>query len=186
MEKVEFGPLVIRQRLSPNEAKYFFKRFQNQPNKQNIDTDLPDLYQRALMDINDKDYNKILYPYIKNYLDVYGWQGGYKLQSLWANVYKGNDYIPPHTHVACDLSFVLFLKMPSIDKLKLSKSEGFIMFRYGEEPYFSQKVKPIVDQQILPKVGELIIFPQNLTHYSAPMSHPQAERISISGNISLN
>ena len=185
MKKIEFGPIVTQQRLSPNETKYFLNRYQNQPEHQNINTDLPDLHERGFMDANDKNYNKILQPYILNHLKTSKHQGRYKIVSLWANVYRSGDFIPPHVHHYCDLSFVLILKMPPIELLNSQKNEGELNLMWGVSAPFCQKIKHIDNHQFLPKVGELIIFPQNLIHYTLPMKHPQAERISISGNILL-
>ena len=183
MNRIEFGPLVTQQRLSPNETQYFLDRYQNQPEHQNITTDLPDLSQRGWMKRDDENYNKILQPYILNHCMLGQHQGGYKIDSLWGNVYRGNDFVPPHVHHKCDLSFVLFLKMPSLEFLNSNKNEGCLVLRYGEDVV--SKIPNKTNHYILPKVGELIIFPYNLLHYTIPMSHPQAERISMSGNIIL-
>jgi len=185
MNRIEFGPIVTQQRLSPNETKYFLNRYQNQPKHQNINTDLPDLHQRGFMDENDENYNKILQPYILNHLKTLQQPFRYKILSLWGNVYRANDFIPPHIHNKCDLSFVLILKIPPVEMLNHKKKEGALVLRYGEEGAYTQRITPKTCHNIFPRIGELIIFPQNLLHYTNPMSHPQAERISISGNILL-
>jgi len=185
MNRIDFGPLVLKQRLSYQETMDIKDSFSNQT-KENLITELPDLHERGVIDPNDERYNKILYPYIRKYLDVYNFKGGYKIVSLWGNVYRKNDMVPPHIHTCCDLSFVLFLKMPPIEMLDQKKEEGVFVLRYGDDAPFGQKIAPITNQVILPKEGELIIFPQNLIHYTLPIKHPQAERISISGNILLN
>lgn len=187
MNRIEFGPLVTRQRLSPIETKYFLDKFQQQKEKENIVTTLPDLYKRGRMDHGDPTYNEILNPHIKNYLNTANWKGKYNITSLWANVYRSGDFIPPHIHEGCDLSFVLILKMPPVELLNSQKNEGKLALMWGySAPPFYQKIKHIDHHQFLPKIGELIIFPQNLIHYTLPMKHPQAERISISGNILLD
>jgi hypothetical protein len=75
--------------------------------------------------------------------------------------------------------------MPPIEMLDQKKNEGCLILRYGEDPGGQAKIRPITNQFVLPKAGDLIIFPQNLLHYTIPMSNPKAERISISGNILL-
>jgi hypothetical protein len=186
MKKIRFGPLVTQQRLSPKETKYFLDRFQQRENKFNIKTDLPDLHERGRIDDKDPIYNQILDPYIKNHLNEANWKGEYNLISLWGNVYRDGDFIPPHIHDYCDLSFVIILKMPPPELLNSEKKEGELSLMWGYSAPFFQKIKHVNTHQFLPKIGELIIFPQNLIHYTLPMKHPQAERISLSGNILLN
>ena len=118
-------------------------------------------------------------------LDIFGWKGGFKIKRLWGNIYRQGDFIPPHVHLSGDISFSLVLKMPPIEMLDQKKNEGCLILRYGEDPGGQAKIRPITNQFVLPKAGDLIIFPQNLLHYTIPMSNPKAERISISGNILL-
>ena len=184
MEMLSFGPLIGLQRLSPKEVKVTSDKFLKSKQK-NIKTSLPDLTVRGIMDWKDPYLLEIFSPYIENYLRGIGWNGGWKLVNLWGNIYKAKDYVPPHIHVKCDLSFVTFLKMPSNDQLLKEKREGNLVFMYGEEGSGFQKIKPKTHHRFLPKVGEIYIFPQNLRHYTVPFTNETAERISISGNITL-
>lgn len=184
MNIIPFGPLLIQEKLTDSELAYIKEGFYKQE-MVNIKTSLPDLSKRGRMDHNNKEYNEILKPYIEQYLNVMGWEGKYELTSLWGNVYENNDYVPPHIHIKCDLSFVLFLEMPPKEILNLKKREGMLCFMYGEQESCWAKVKPITLQEVLPREGEIYIFPQNLQHYTIPLLKENTKRVSISGNILL-
>jgi len=185
MNRIEFGPLVTQQTINKGEVDHFFKYFLNGEIGV-VDGGVFITHDTVKLDATDPQSNNILRPYIKNYLNEINWDGNYQVTRLWGNIYRSKDFIDPHVHRDCDLSFTLIVKAPPLEILNEKKSEGCLILTYGETPSFYQKIKPITHQGFLPVEGELFIFPQNLNHYTIPMSHPQAERISISGNISLN
>ena len=186
-----FGPLVTLHRMSSKETKYFFDKFHHHPQPETVNTNVLNLYKREWMDRDDINTNEILKPYIESYLSearnrgLTDWKKNYRLVSIWGNVYRNGDYINPHVHIDCDLSFVLCLKIPPIEMLDISKNEGMLSLLWGNEAPSSQKIREINKYQFLPQVGEIVIFPQNMLHYTNPIKNPQAERISISGNILL-
>ena len=179
--------------------------------KQNVDlkiiniilNNIPDRGRESLLDNNSNlkriSFNKEECGYLINLLDSYFLNyfremgiakknlpyNQYILNQSWVNIHKKDQFIPPHAHGYCDLSFVLYLKFPPPSILPLDTDEGNIIFTYGERNDARAKVKNIVKHQIKPEVGELYMFPNNLSHYTTPIASVQSERISLSGNIEL-
>ena len=107
-----------------------------------------------------------------------------KLNSLWVNYMKKNEYNPPHIHSG-DISFVLYLDVP--EQIKKEASEfislgegkpGAIEFIYGTEDRHGDY---ICSHTRFPKTNELYIFPANLHHTVMPF-RSDVTRISVSGN----
>lgn len=107
-----------------------------------------------------------------------------KLNSLWVNYMKKNEYNPPHIHTG-DISFVLYLDVP--EQIKKEASEfvslgegkpGAIEFIYGTEDRHGDY---ICSHTRFPKTNELYIFPANLHHTVMPF-RSDVERVSVSGN----
>jgi len=105
---------------------------------------------------------------------------------LWINFMKSGEFNPPHTH-ASDISFVLFLDVPNEIHKEAEKFEGVgsppgsIMFHYGEtsRPKWASN-----EFGMIPRTGDLFIFPALLKHWVAPF-HANATRISVSGNLRI-
>ena len=107
-----------------------------------------------------------------------------KIKSLWiVRQFKG-EYNPIHYHQG-DLSGVGYLKLPknfSINrnvKNKKIRTNGTIDFINGQKAFLNKSIFNFV-----PKVGNLIIFPNYLMHsvYAFNSENPNAERISFSFN----
>lgn len=107
-----------------------------------------------------------------------------KLNSLWVNYMKKNEYNPPHIHSG-DISFVLYLNVP--EQIKKEASEfvshgegkpGAIEFIYGTEDRYDDYICSHIR---FPKTNELYIFPANLHHTVMPF-RSDVERVSVSGN----
>ena len=88
----------------------------------------------------------------------------YIMQQLWANIYHKGDYADSHAHSPAYYSFVYFLK---------------------SKWYHSPIVFTKSNQKIRPKEGRYVIFPGNLKH-NVPKHRYNEERITISGNITIN
>ena len=135
---------------------------------------------------------KITKGYIKHFTETWTTQRAagvdiksIKLDKLWINFMRENEYNPRHTHNNCHLSFVLILKMPKLQKERKkyignSSGPGAIEFYYGEPNWFVNN-----GQSFVPEVGDLYMFPWNLTHVVVPYK-TKGERISVSGNLSLH
>ena len=106
----------------------------------------------------------------------------YLLNALWVNYMKKNEFNPPHDH-ADNLSFVIFLDVPpeitkeQEDYKGQSSGPGSLMFLYGEG-----NRQAITYQGVVPKNGDMFIFPSWVKHYVSPFSS-DVTRISVSGNV---
>ena len=141
-------------------------------------------------DISPLHYAKIIDPYLGPFRQAYNhWYGKtltrVSMHISWVNFMKAGEFNPPHIHTNCDVSSVLFVKVPK--KLKEENKKftgtgggpGAISFSYGESQPHSISYK-----SFFPEEGDLFIFPATLTHFVAPFM-AQGERISISANFNL-
>ena len=115
---------------------------------------------------------------IKNIKDI-------KILNLWVvSQYKG-EYNPIHYHEG-DLSGVGYLKLPKgmtnnkMVKNKKLKTNGTIDFINGQRGFLSKSI-----YNILPKVKDLLIFPNYLMHTAYPFNI-DGERRSFSFNVKIN
>jgi len=106
----------------------------------------------------------------------------WRLDKLWINYMKANEYNPPHSHNG-DLSFVIYLDVPK--EIEQEKNEhthagaGVIAFDFGQQMPLS-----IARIAYSPSTSDAIIFPSWLKHHVHSFKSP-VERISVSGNIFL-
>ena len=107
-----------------------------------------------------------------------------KILSLWVvRQFKG-EYNPVHYHEG-DLSGVGYIKLPKgmtnnkLVKNKNIKTNGTIDFINGQKNFLSKSIYNIV-----PKVGELILFPNYLMHTAYPFNI-LGERRSFSFNAKI-
>jgi uncharacterized protein (TIGR02466 family) len=107
-----------------------------------------------------------------------------KILNLWiVRQFKG-EYNPVHYHEG-DLSGVGYIKLPKnmtsnkFVKNKKIKTNGTIDFINGQKNFLSQSIYNIV-----PKIGELILFPNYLMHTAYPFNI-EGERRSFSFNIKI-
>ncbi len=104
------------------------------------------------------------------------------LTALWFNYMKQHEFNPPHDH-SDQLSFVIFLKIPEEIKKEQeqykgkSGGPGSLSFLYGDG-----NRQAITYQSILPKEGDMFIFPAWMKHYVAPF-YSDVNRIAVSGNV---
>lgn len=113
--------------------------------------------------------------------DPYERKPEYMLTALWVNYMKQHEFNPPHDH-SDQLSFVIFLKIPEEIKKEQeqykgkSGGPGSLSFLYGDG-----NRQAITYQSILPKEGDMFIFPAWLKHWVAPYKS-DCTRITVSGN----
>ena len=115
---------------------------------------------------------------IKNIKDI-------KILNLWVvSQFKG-EYNPIHYHEG-DLSGVGYLKLPKgmtnnkMVKNKKLKTNGTIDFINGQRGFLSKSI-----YNVLPKVKDLLIFPNYLMHTAYPFNI-DGERRSFSFNVKIN
>tara|TARA_R100001015_G_C4508187_1_gene80656 strand:+ start:63 stop:665 length:603 start_codon:yes stop_codon:yes gene_type:complete len=156
-------------------------------------------YRRSLAGLIKNEYeidHKKLFPIINPYLHSYtiaysdytSKMLGNKIEliSAWVNYMTKFESNPIHTHTD-DLSFVIFTQIPKELKEEANNTvsnntrPGAINFMYTLETG-----KYHINQHtFMPEVGDFFIFPASLHHY---VNHFQSEgeRISISGNLTVN
>ena len=125
-----------------------------------------------------KNINEFLYnDKIKNIKEI-------KILNLWVvRQFKG-EYNPIHYHEG-DLSGVGYLKLPKgminnkMVKNKKLKTNGTIDFINGQRGFLSKSI-----YNILPKVKDLLIFPNYLMHTAYPFNI-EGERRSFSFNVKI-
>tara|TARA_B100001057_G_C22747530_1_gene910386 strand:+ start:31 stop:621 length:591 start_codon:yes stop_codon:yes gene_type:complete len=107
-----------------------------------------------------------------------------KILNLWVvRQYKG-EYNPVHYHEG-DLSGVGYIKLPKnmtsnkLVKNKKIKTNGTIDFINGQKNFLSQSL-----YNVIPKEGEIILFPNYLMHTAYPFNI-DGERRSFSFNIKI-
>ena len=108
-----------------------------------------------------------------------------KILNLWVvSQFKG-EYNPIHYHEG-DLSGVGYLKLPKgmtnnkMVKNKKLKTNGTIDFINGQRGFLSKSI-----YNVLPKVKDLLIFPNYLMHTAYPFNI-DGERRSFSFNVKIN
>ena len=132
-----------------------------------------------------------LHKYFEAYAFAYNkWRGGktqklsqFKIESLWINYMKANDFNPPHAHSG-DLSFIIYPDMPKAIIKENKKYKGTAQGPGGVSWYYGDGVSyEYIDTVAhLPERGDLFIFPASLKHWVFPFKS-KVERISISGNV---
>jgi len=134
----------------------------------------------------EKNYSSYLKKIIKKFLDNEGIKNIKRIDilNLWVvRQFKG-EYNPIHYHEG-DLSGVGYIKLPKdMTKNKLVKNKkirtnGTIDFVNGQRAFLSKSIYNVV-----PKVGDLILFPNYLMHTAYPFNK-DGERRSFSFNAKI-
>ena len=103
-------------------------------------------------------------------LNLY-WSAPFKIDTIWANIYRKGDFTLSHDHEPQRYSFVYFLKSkPNFSPLLFED--------------INLKTKRKKWKAIKPIEGRLVIFPGSLKH-KVPVHIHDETRITISGNFSL-
>ena len=104
-----------------------------------------------------------------------------KIKNLWIVRQFKNDYNPIHFHNG-DISGVGYLKIPkNLTKGdKKIKTHGTIDFIYGSKSFLNNSI-----YNHIPKVGDLILFPNYLMHTAYPFKR-EGERRSFSFNLDID
>ena len=104
-----------------------------------------------------------------------------KIKNFWVVRQFSNEYNPIHFH-DCHISGVGYLKVPkfSESKKKGLKTNGTIDFINGSKMFLNESI-----YNHLPKVGDVLLFPNYLMHTAYPFS-TKGERRSFSFNIEID
>jgi hypothetical protein len=148
-------------------------------------------------------YEKTLKPLISIYEEQFGNELGqvpvkdrseYFLSGLWVNYQMENDFFPLHSHNGV-YSFVVWMKIPTNfnDQIKNKVKLDRVLFDGLYTSNFSFNYTDILGKNTTYEIemssemeGILTLFPSKLQHQVYPFYNCSEERISVSGNISIN
>ena len=125
-------------------------------------------------DKNEKSYENEFLSLIRPYLDEFLKTSDYKftrVDEIWCQRYKSNDYHPPHDHGAFGYSCVFYAKLDEDEHPSTISLSPFQSIEGNHD------VESIVVAE-----GDLVIFPCNLMHM-APSHRSDKDRIIISFNL---
>jgi hypothetical protein len=107
-----------------------------------------------------------------------------KLTSMWMVSQKDHEYNPVHTHTGCDISAVMYLKIPEyLPSRKSHRSDdGAICFVNNSATNVECWASPSLT--LHPAVGDFYIFPASQQHLVYPFrtADGKGERRSVSFN----
>ena len=181
-----FGPSIGKTRISKKFIDKLNREFDGKSNskKRDYSSKLASQIQNEVNFSNkyiEKNYSSYLKKIIEKFLHNEGIKKIKKIDilNLWVvRQYKG-EYNPIHYHEG-DLSGVGYIKLPKdMTKNKLLKNKkirtnGTIDFVNGQRAFLSKSIYNVV-----PKVGDLILFPNYLMHTAYPFNK-DGERRSFS------
>ena len=182
-----WGPLLCKIKIKPEHLKECAKLCSK---KSNLVTETLAGVIKQEHYVSPNHYLKIISPYLDLFQNGYQrWYAkpmfGAKMVSAWVNFMVAGEFNPPHIHMDCDFSSILFIKLP--EKLKEENQKfvgngggpGSISFTHGEAQPHS-----IWQMDFPPEEGDFYIFPATLTHFVTPF-RSEGERISMSANFKV-
>ena len=104
-----------------------------------------------------------------------------QMQSIWSVSQYENEYNPQHNHSHCQISAVLYLKVPAMKPRNIphkSNLDGHIEFNYSN----TTDIFTTGSFVLKPKAGTIILFPNTLNHQVYPFQG-SGERRSIAFNM---
>ena len=186
-----FGPTIGKTKISKRFFEKLNEEFDSKSSSKKIDysSKLASQIKNEIKISNNfikKNLEKEIKTYIRNFLlkekikDI----KDIKILNLWVvSQFKG-EYNPIHYHEG-DLSGVGYLKLPKgmtnnkLVKNKKLKTNGTIDFINGQRGFLSKSI-----YNILPKIKDLLIFPNYLMHTAYPFNI-EGERRSFSFNAKI-
>ena len=186
-----FGPTIGKTKISKRFFEKLNKEFESKSNSRKIDYSSKLASQiKNEIKISNNFIKKILEKEIKGNIRKFLFKEkikdikDIKILNLWVvSQFKG-EYNPIHYHEG-DLSGVGYLKLPKgmtnnkLVKNKKLKTNGTIDFINGQRGFLSKSI-----YNVLPKVKDLLIFPNYLMHTAYPFNI-EGERRSFSFNIKI-
>lgn len=186
-----FGPSIGKTRISKTFINKLNKEFDgvSKSKKKDYSSKLASQIQNEVNFSNEyikKNYSSYLKKIIEKFLNKEGIKNIKRIDilNLWVvRQYKG-EYNPIHYHEG-DLSGVGYIKLPKnmtnnqMVKNKKIRTNGTIDFVNGQRAFLSKSIYNVV-----PKVGDLILFPNYLMHTAYPFNK-DGERRSFSFNAKI-
>ena len=190
----------LEKKLSDKEMEYLWKCIDNR--KESYKSKLAGQIHESniLTDKGDWFWQNTLAPLCIKYKEEFGNLGSdvpvnqrhpYYLQQLWVNYQKQGEFNPIHSHGGV-YSFVVWMKIPTRhfeqnkNPISLKSGDHLIstfQFHYvnilGRSSNHTYEMNPEME-------GTILFFPAKLMHCVYPFYNCDEDRISISGNISLN
>ena len=129
----------------------------------------------------DKNLKKIISSSVKNFIKKTCRKNTnkIKIKNLWVVSQYSSEFNPVHYHSG-HISGVGYLKLPKNFSTKKNKVYGSIDFINGNKMFLSESIHNHV-----PKVGDVILFPNYLMHTAYPFNS-DGERRSFSFNIEID
>ena len=108
------------------------------------------------------------------------------LKSMWIIEQQPGEYNPAHVHTDCDVSAVMYLKVPNfLPSTKPERDDDGAIYFIGDSSIGESKIKKGV-VKIKPRPGEFYIFPKHMLHTVYPYkTNDNFARRSISFNASF-
>jgi len=186
-----FGPTIGKTKISKRFFEKLNKEFESKSNSRKVDYSSKLASQiKNEIKISNNFIKKSLEKEIKGNIRKFLFKEkikdikDIKILNLWVvSQFKG-EYNPIHYHEG-DLSGVGYLKLPKgmtnnkLVKNKKLKTNGTIDFINGQRGFLSKSI-----YNVLPKVKDLLIFPNYLMHTAYPFNI-EGERRSFSFNIKI-
>ena len=186
-----FGPSIGKTRISKTFINKLNKEFDgvSKSKKKDYSSKLASQIQNEVNFSNEyikKNYSSYLKKIIEKFLKNEGIKNIKRIDilNLWVvRQFKG-EYNPIHYHEG-DLSGVGYIKLPKnmtnnqMVKNKKIRTNGTIDFVNGQRAFLSKSIYNVV-----PKVGDLILFPNYLMHTAYPFNK-DGERRSFSFNAKI-
>ena len=190
----------LEKKLSNKEMEYLWRCIDNRKKsyKKNLAGQIHE--SNILTDKSDWFWQNTLAPLCAEYSLEFGNIGSiipvnqlhpYFLNSFWVNYQKQGEFNPLHDHGGV-YSFVIWMKIPTKhfeqNKNPISlKSNSHLISAFqfhfldifGQHENYTYEMNPEME-------GTLVFFPAKLRHVVYPFYNCDEDRISISGNITLN
>ena len=154
----------------------------------------------SLMDRGDWFYTNTVKPLIKKYDEEFGNLGAdvpvrsrhpFHLDGWWVNYQKQNEFNPIHNHNGV-YSFVVWMKIPydcekqnKKDIARNSNTPQIGKFQFSYRNILGQGMSQSYDLSPHDE-GTMLFFPSTLDHQVYPFYDCDEDRISVSGNISMD
>ena len=191
----------LEKKLSDKEMEYLWRCIHNRKTSSYKSTLAGNIHEsNELTDTSNWFWINTLLPLCENYSKEFFNIGKtipvnqshpYYLKSWWVNFQKQNEFNPIHDHTGV-YSFVIWMKIPTKhseqnkNPIGLNSNAKVIsLFQFhmidilGNLLSHSYGMNPKIE-------GTMLFFPSQLNHSVNPFYNCDEERISISGNISLN
>ena len=129
---------------------------------------------RAHLQTNPFDYDEV--PPLIEYI----------INEIWIISQKDNEYNPLHRHLGCNLSSVMYLKVPEFLPARKQREDEDGNICFHSSPMHPDGVFGYIGKMSMkPKVGDFYLFPAEQTHAVWPFrtADGKGERRSVSFNV---